>query len=174
MTLRYRWVDELEMFSLAVVRGLGPVDLAAILTDRTATPVAGLEAAWPTGQVRFVTGERDGCAYALAFDSGLLTSRGLDEVSQQGEAVSLWLDIHANSELALHRGGSVVRRFEVIGYPGFAVGEPLPEEAGLFRPESDWDVHSDGLEVVARLTGTDPQEHWWTGAASVWAAPHRC
>lgn len=173
MTEQYAWVDELEMFSLLLARDADPVDLLAVLGDGLAeTSVMGV---WPgDDRVQVAMGRQNGWTYALGFSSGMLPEAPVDAVGARWDTVTMWFDIHANSDLRVYRGGSLVRRCEVIGYDfGPTTGDALPEEAGLFVQNDLWDQRGDGLEVVARLTGTEPVMGWWDEAESTWSLPLR-
>jgi hypothetical protein len=175
VTERFAWVEAEEMFSLLLARGATPEELAATLTDGTAERLPSPDS-WPerSGAVKFVTGEQDGWAYALAFDSGLLPDVTQDAAAQRWDVVSMWFDINANSDFRYYRDTALVRRCSVIGF-GFepSEGAALSEEEGLFREDSEWDEKSDGLELVARIADTVPQQSWWSTAPHTWSADAR-
>ena len=163
------------MFSLVLARAAKPEELAEVLTGGSAEHLASRDSwSWADHVVRFVTGEQSGWAYALAFDSGLMPDEALDAVARRWDVVTLWFDIQANSEFRFYREGALVRRCSVIG---FGVepsdGNPLPEEHGLFVDNVEWDQRSDGLELVARVTTTEPSESWWSKAPLAWTVQAR-
>jgi hypothetical protein len=175
MSERFAWVDSHEMFSLILARDAEHEELAQALTGDTAERLESVDS-WPSrvDAVKFVTGENDGWAFALAFSSGLLPDVALDSVARRWDVVSVWFDIHANSEFRSYQDGAIVRRCSVIGHAFEpADGDALPEEQGLFVDNVEWDERSDGLELVARVTKTEPSESWWTTASRAWAAAAR-
>jgi hypothetical protein len=175
MTERFAWVDAEEMFSLVLARGATPEELAEALTGGTAERLASPESTpWGDDAVMFVTGEEDGWAYALAFNSGLLPDEALDLVARRWDVVSMWFDIKANSEFRSYRDGALVRRCSVIGYEFEPFeGDPLPEENGLFVENVESDPGRDGLELVARVTRTEPSGSWWSKAPLAWTVQAR-
>ena len=175
VTERFAWVDREEMFSLVLARNAKADALAEALTDGRAKRLPSRDS-WelPNDAVRFVTGEQNGWSFALAFSSGLLPDEALDAIAQKWDVTSIWFDINANSEFRSYRHGALIRRCAVIGYDYEpAEGDALPEERGLFADNVEWDHRSDGLELVARLTTTEPSDSWWSTAPWAWTVPAR-
>ncbi len=169
MTERFAWVDGLEVFALILARDAQHEELAQVMTSDTNERLPTVDS-WPPNPAasKFVTGEQYGWAFAL---SDHLPDDALGRVARRWDVASMWFDIHANSEFRLYRAGELVRRCSVIGYSFEpSDGDPLPEEQGLFVDNAEWDQRSDGLELVARVTGTEPAETWLTAPPAAWQA----
>ncbi|RBY88481.1 DUF6461 domain-containing protein [Blastococcus sp. TF02A-26] len=92
----------------------------------------------------------------------------VEELSRNGEAVSVFRNVNAVMNFVVARDGVMVRAFDPLLFDD-EEGDPLPEEEGLPLGSEDADPHALALELARRLTGVPIDRSWLLGTPrSTW------
>ena len=106
-------------------------------------------------------GERDGWTVLVEPNGYAAGGPGaMARLSRSGTAISLFWTVNASMGFELARNGSVVRAFDPLLFSLGAMGNRLPEEAGLAFGEPDGPLKENTLTLAERLTGVRLDEAW--------------
>ncbi|WP_336026547.1 DUF6461 domain-containing protein [Geodermatophilus sp. FMUSA9-8] len=168
----YSFIERFEALTVTFVRGSDldrcgevlrfrwPTESQATLAD---AEMAQFDALADTGGAQAVL-QVDELAGWLVFvePGGWLTTDHalLGALSAGGQAVSVFWNVEADTQFAYARQGAVVRSFEAVLFEQSAVGEPLPQEAGLGFGQPRIPVRALMMELAERITGVTLDEEW--------------
>ncbi len=162
----------MEAVTISLVRGADLERCGEVLRFRWPTEsqatyaeaeVAQFDALAQTGGAEAVVQAEELAGWLVLVEPGgwLLTDHALlAAVSAGGEAVSVFWNVNADMQFAYARQGVVLRSFDALLLDQSAVGEPLPEEAGLDFGRPRIPVRARMLELAERITGVTLDEDW--------------